>query len=115
MITRFILSDEDIGPPLELSGGGMVKISSIEEFPQHLIPVEVPPHVVMLRGIGEDSNTYLVRDSEEALIVDTGTGMIERLLEFEVGFGLPGHGRSLKTGRKTWSRFWGGSDEEGLR
>ncbi|BAD84503.1 hydrolase, metallo-beta-lactamase superfamily [Thermococcus kodakarensis KOD1] len=44
-------------------------------FPSKLIPIEVPPHVVMLRGIGRDSNIYLVRDEEEALIIDTGTGI----------------------------------------
>ena len=40
-----------------------------------LAPVEVPPHTVMLRGIAWDSNLYLVRDGEEALIIDTGTGV----------------------------------------
>ena len=40
-----------------------------------LIPIEIPPHVLMLRGIGWDSNIYLVRDGGEALIVDTGTGV----------------------------------------
>jgi hydroxyacylglutathione hydrolase len=56
-------------------GGERVKISSIEEFPREIVPIEVPPHVVMLRGIGWDSNIYLVRDGEEALIIDTGTGV----------------------------------------
>ncbi|ASJ09474.1 hydrolase [Thermococcus siculi] len=52
-----------------------MKISSIEEFPRDSVPVEVPPHTVMLRGIGWDSNVYLVRDGGEALIIDTGTGV----------------------------------------
>ena len=52
-----------------------MRISSIEEFPRDLVPVEIPPYTVMLRGIGWDSNIYLVRDSDEALIVDTGTGV----------------------------------------
>ncbi|HDZ36319.1 MAG TPA: MBL fold metallo-hydrolase [Thermococcus sp.] len=52
-----------------------MKISSIEEFPRDLVPVEVPPHTVMLRGIGWDSNIYLVRSDESALIIDTGTGV----------------------------------------
>lgn len=43
--------------------------------PTNLLPIEVPPHVLMLRGIGWDSNIYLVRDGEEALIIDTGTGI----------------------------------------
>ena len=52
-----------------------MRISRIEEFPRELVPVEIPPHTVMLRGIAWDSNIYLVRDGEEALIVDTGTGV----------------------------------------
>ncbi|WP_297437495.1 MBL fold metallo-hydrolase [Thermococcus sp.] len=52
-----------------------MRISSIEEFPRELVPVEIPPHTVMLRGIGWDSNVYLVRDGREALVVDTGTGV----------------------------------------
>ena len=52
-----------------------MRISRIEEFPGELVPVEIPPHTVMLRGIAWDSNIYLVRDGEEALIVDTGTGV----------------------------------------
>lgn len=52
-----------------------MKLSSIEEFPRNLIPIEIPPNTVMLRGIGWDSNIYLVRDKREALIVDTGTGV----------------------------------------
>ena len=39
------------------------------------IPIEIPPHTVMLRGMGWDSNVYLVRDGGEALIIDTGTGV----------------------------------------
>ncbi len=39
-----------------------------------MIPVEIPPNTVMLKGIGWDSNIYLVRDGDEALIIDTGTG-----------------------------------------
>nr|WP_206203517.1 MBL fold metallo-hydrolase [Thermococcus sp. M36] len=39
------------------------------------MPVEIPPHTVMLRGLGWDSNVYLVRDGGEALIIDTGTGV----------------------------------------
>ncbi len=52
-----------------------MRISSIEEFPRELVPVEVPPHTVMLRGLAWDSNVYLVRDGGEALIIDTGTGV----------------------------------------
>ncbi|WP_238516186.1 MBL fold metallo-hydrolase [Thermococcus gammatolerans] len=52
-----------------------LRISSIEEFPRDIIPIEIPPSVVILRGIGWDSNVYLVRSGEEALIVDTGTGV----------------------------------------
>ena len=52
-----------------------MKISSIEEFPRGLIPVEIPPYTVMLRGIAWDSNIYLLRNDDEALIVDTGTGV----------------------------------------
>ncbi|NJF24870.1 MBL fold metallo-hydrolase [Thermococcus sp. Bubb.Bath] len=52
-----------------------MKISSTEEFPRDIVPIEVPPHVVMLRGIGWDSNIYLVTDGGEALIIDTGTGV----------------------------------------
>ncbi len=52
-----------------------MRISSIEEFPRELVPVEIPPHTVMLRGIGWDSNVYLVKDGSEALVVDTGTGV----------------------------------------
>ncbi|WP_461864211.1 MBL fold metallo-hydrolase [Thermococcus sp.] len=39
-----------------------------------MIPVEIPPNTVMLKGIGWDSDIYLVRDGDEALIIDTGTG-----------------------------------------
>ncbi|WP_456395357.1 MBL fold metallo-hydrolase [Thermococcus sp.] len=39
-----------------------------------MIPVEIPPNTVMLKGISWDSNIYLVRDGNEALIIDTGTG-----------------------------------------
>ncbi len=62
--------DEDAVPPLEppLSGGEIMGASPGKGFPSKLIPIEVPPpHVVMLRGIGWDSNIYLVRDGEEAL------------------------------------------------
>ncbi len=52
-----------------------MRISSIEEFPREPVPVEIPPHTVMLRGIGWDSNVYLVRSGEDALIIDTGTGV----------------------------------------
>ena len=52
-----------------------MRISSIEEFPRDIVPIEIPPNVVMLRGIGWDSNVYLVRSGGEALIVDTGTGV----------------------------------------
>ncbi|ASJ12783.1 MBL fold metallo-hydrolase [Thermococcus thioreducens] len=52
-----------------------MRISSIEEFPRELVPVEIPPHTVMLRGIGWDSNVYLVKNGSEVLIVDTGTGI----------------------------------------
>ncbi|NJE04816.1 MBL fold metallo-hydrolase [Thermococcus sp. M36] len=52
-----------------------MRISPIEEFPRDLMPVEIPPHTVMLRGLGWDSNVYLVRDGGEALIIDTGTGV----------------------------------------
>ncbi|ASJ04822.1 MBL fold metallo-hydrolase [Thermococcus barossii] len=52
-----------------------MRISSIEEFPREIVPVEIPPHIVMLRGIGWDSNVYLVRDGNEVLIIDTGTGV----------------------------------------
>ncbi|MBP1910975.1 MBL fold metallo-hydrolase [Thermococcus stetteri] len=44
-------------------------------LPNKIIPIEVPPHVLMVRGIGWDSNVYLVRDGEEALVIDTGTGV----------------------------------------
>ncbi|ASJ00328.1 MBL fold metallo-hydrolase [Thermococcus gorgonarius] len=52
-----------------------MKISPIEEFPRDLVPIEIPPHTVMLHGLAWDSNVYLVRDEREALIVDTGTGV----------------------------------------
>ncbi|WP_297510988.1 MBL fold metallo-hydrolase [Thermococcus sp.] len=39
-----------------------------------LVPVEIPPSTVMLKGLDWDSNIYLVRSGREALIVDTGTG-----------------------------------------
>lgn len=39
-----------------------------------LVPIEIPPNTVMLRGLGWDSNVYLVRSGSEALIMDTGTG-----------------------------------------
>ncbi|ASJ02681.1 hydrolase [Thermococcus profundus] len=52
-----------------------MRISSIEGFPREIIPIEIPPHVVMLRGISWDSNVYLVRDGDGALIIDTGTGV----------------------------------------
>ncbi len=41
----------------------------------NMIPIEIPPNTVMLKGIGWDSNIYLVRDENEALIIDTGTGV----------------------------------------
>ncbi|KPU62592.1 hydrolase [Thermococcus sp. EP1] len=41
----------------------------------NMIPIEIPPNTVMLRGVGYDSNIYLFRDGEEGLIVDTGTGV----------------------------------------
>ncbi|NJE85836.1 MBL fold metallo-hydrolase [Thermococcus sp. CX2] len=48
----------------------------IEDFRmRNVIPIEIPPHTVMLRGIGWDSNIYLIRDGREALVVDTGTGI----------------------------------------
>ncbi|NJE79592.1 MBL fold metallo-hydrolase [Thermococcus sp. GR4] len=47
----------------------------LEEFPRNIIPIEIPPHTVMLRGISWDSNVYLLRDGEEALVIDTGTGV----------------------------------------
>ncbi len=40
-----------------------------------VIPIEIPPNLVMLPGLGWDSNVYLVRDRGEALIIDTGTGV----------------------------------------
>lgn len=40
-----------------------------------MIPVEIPPHVLLLPGIWQDSNIYLVRGGKEALLIDTGTGM----------------------------------------
>jgi len=42
-----------------------------------MIPIEIPPNTVMLRGHGWDSNVYLVKDEDEgeALIIDTGTGV----------------------------------------
>ncbi|USS41461.1 MBL fold metallo-hydrolase [Thermococcus aggregans] len=40
-----------------------------------MIPVEIPPNTVMLKGIGYDSNIYLFRDGKEGLIIDTGTGI----------------------------------------
>ncbi len=62
--------------PLEPpSGGESLSISSIENFPREPVPVEIPPHTVMLRGIGWDSNVYLVRVGKEVLIIDTGTGI----------------------------------------
>ena len=39
-----------------------------------LVPIEIPPNTVMLRGLKWDSNVYLVRSGSEALVVDTGTG-----------------------------------------
>ncbi|WP_461865369.1 MBL fold metallo-hydrolase [Thermococcus sp.] len=39
-----------------------------------MIPIEIPPNTIMLKGISWDSNVYLVRDGNEALIIDTGTG-----------------------------------------
>ncbi|WP_010477349.1 MBL fold metallo-hydrolase [Thermococcus zilligii] len=47
----------------------------MKELPRELVPVEIPPHTVMLPGIAWDSNLYFVRDKEEALIIDTGTGV----------------------------------------
>lgn len=40
-----------------------------------MIPIEIPPNTVMLRGIGYDSNIYLFRDGKEGVIIDTGTGV----------------------------------------
>nr|WP_297497127.1 MBL fold metallo-hydrolase [Thermococcus sp.] len=39
-----------------------------------LVPIEIPPNTVMLKGLDWDSNIYFVRSGREALIVDTGTG-----------------------------------------
>ncbi|WP_457750877.1 MBL fold metallo-hydrolase [Thermococcus sp.] len=39
-----------------------------------LYPIEIPPNTVMLRGLGLDSNVYLVRSGKEAVVIDTGTG-----------------------------------------
>lgn len=39
-----------------------------------VIPIEIPPNAVMFKGISLDSNIYLVRDGDEVLLVDTGTG-----------------------------------------
>ncbi|AEH24604.1 MBL fold metallo-hydrolase [Pyrococcus yayanosii] len=40
-----------------------------------MIPVEIPPHTLLLRGVGLDSNVYAIRDGDELLIIDTGTGV----------------------------------------
>jgi len=40
-----------------------------------MIPIEIPPNTIMLRGIGYDSNVYLFRDGKEGVIIDTGTGI----------------------------------------
>lgn len=40
-----------------------------------MIPVEIPPNTVMLKGIRHDSNIYLFRDGREGVIIDTGTGI----------------------------------------
>ncbi|WP_048148889.1 MBL fold metallo-hydrolase [Palaeococcus ferrophilus] len=40
-----------------------------------MVPVEIPPYVLLLPGIWQDSNIYLVRSEDEALLIDTGTGM----------------------------------------
>jgi len=52
-----------------------MRISRIEEFPRNVVPVEIPPGTIMLRGIGWDSNVYLLVEERDALIVDTGTGV----------------------------------------
>ncbi|WP_048165915.1 MBL fold metallo-hydrolase [Palaeococcus pacificus] len=39
-----------------------------------MIPVEIPPNTIMFRGISLDSNIYLVKDGNEGLMIDTGTG-----------------------------------------
>ncbi|WP_456320794.1 MBL fold metallo-hydrolase [Palaeococcus sp. (in: euryarchaeotes)] len=41
-----------------------------------MIPVEIPPNTVMLKGLSFDSNIYIIRDGNEGLMIDTGTGSI---------------------------------------
>ncbi|AFK22499.1 MBL fold metallo-hydrolase [Pyrococcus sp. ST04] len=40
-----------------------------------MIPIEIRPNILMLKGIGLDSNIYFLKSGEELLIVDTGTGV----------------------------------------
>lgn len=40
-----------------------------------MIPIEIPPYTLMLPGRWQDSNIYLVRSEDEALLIDTGTGL----------------------------------------
>jgi len=46
----------------------------VEVIRPDVLPIEIPPNTVMIRGMGWDSNVYLFRDGREALIVDSGTG-----------------------------------------
>lgn len=48
-----------------------------------MIPIEISPNTIMLRGISYDSNIYLFRDGKEGLIIDTGTGIYSHIY-FEV-------------------------------
>ncbi|ASI99908.1 MBL fold metallo-hydrolase [Thermococcus celer] len=52
-----------------------MRIGSLRGSTARGVPVEIPPHTVMLRGAGLDSNVYLVRSGREALVIDTGTGL----------------------------------------
>ncbi|MFA4719506.1 MBL fold metallo-hydrolase [Pyrococcus kukulkanii] len=40
-----------------------------------MIPIEIKPNILMLKGVHLDSNVYFLKSRDEALIVDTGTGV----------------------------------------
>ncbi|MFA4647225.1 MBL fold metallo-hydrolase [Pyrococcus kukulkanii] len=40
-----------------------------------MIPIEIEPNILMLKGVHLDSNVYFLKSGREVLIVDTGTGV----------------------------------------
>jgi hydroxyacylglutathione hydrolase len=73
---RFIPPDGTRSPEMKTRSPlePLLEVRELEVVVPDLIPIEIPPHTVMVKGLNWDSNVYLVKSGDEGLIVDTGTG-----------------------------------------